>query len=112
MQKSIRRDLSIRISIMIFCISIGIGMVSYFFSVQYHNKEFEQTIKTQTKYFTDIFTLQLWVFDLNTTRELCKLISQSTQVSGLRLFNHNRELIFEQTPSILETILFTCSSHA
>jgi len=98
MQKSIRQDLSIRIGFVILFISISIGIVSYFFSIQYHKKEFAQTIEKQTKYFSDTFTLQLWLFDLNTTRELCKLISESTDVSGLRLFNHKKEIVFEQKP--------------
>ncbi len=98
MQKSIRQDLSIRIGVVILSISIVIGIFSYFFSIQYHEKKFKQTIEKQTKYISDTFTLHLWLFDLNTTKELCKLILESKEVSGLRLFDHKKEIIFEKKP--------------
>ena len=105
MQKSIRQDLSIRIGFMIFCISIVIGVVYYSFLIHYHDKEFKNSIENQTKHISDTFTLQLWLFDLNTTRELCKLLSKSPEVIGLRLLDHKKKVIFEQEPSHKEATI-------
>jgi two-component system, cell cycle sensor histidine kinase and response regulator CckA len=103
MQKSIRQDLSIRIGLAIFCISIVIGIVYYSFSIYYHENEFKKTIANQTKQLSDTFTVQLWLFDLNTTKKLCKLFSESPEVSGLRLLDHKKKVVFEQAPSHKET---------
>ena len=105
MQKSIRQDLSIRIGFIIFCISIVIGVVYYSFLIHYHDKEFKNSIENQTKHISDTFTLQLWLFDLNTTRELCKLLSKSPEVIGLRLLDHKKKVIFEQVPSHKEATI-------
>ena len=99
MQKSIRRDLSKKIGFLIFCISIVIGIVFYSFSIYYHEKEFKNAIASQTKQLSDTFTIQLWLFDLNTTKELCRLFSESPEVSGLRLLDHKKKVVFEQAPS-------------
>ena len=103
MQKSIRRDLSIKIGFVIFCISIVIGIVYYSFSVYYQEKEFRNAIGNETRLLFDTFTVQLWLFDLNTTKELCKLFSESPEVSGLRLLDHKKKVVFEQAPSHKET---------
>jgi len=103
MQKSIRQDLSIRIGLVIFCVSIVIGIVYYSFSIYSHKKEFENAIENQTKQLSDTFTLQLWLFDLNTTKELCRLFSESPEVSGLRLLDHKKKVVFEKAPSHQET---------
>jgi len=103
MQKSIRRDLSIKIGFVIFCISIVIGIVYYSFSVYYQEKEFRNAIGNETRLLFDTFTVQLWLFDLNTTKELCKLFSESPKVSGLRLLDHKKKVVFEQAPSHKET---------
>ena len=98
MHKSIRQDLSIRIGIVIFCISVVIGVGYYFFSNYQYEKEFNKAIANQTKQLSDTFTLQLWLFDLNTTRELCELFSESPEISGLRLRDHKKKIIFEKAP--------------
>ncbi|MBU0463079.1 MAG: response regulator [Proteobacteria bacterium] len=99
MQKSIRRDLSIGICFVIFFISVVIGIGYYSFSINYNEKKLKNFIENQTKHISDTFTLQLWLFDLNTTQELCKLLSKSKEISGLRLLDHKKKLIFEQEPS-------------
>ena len=103
MQKSIRRDLSIGICFVIFFISVAIGIGYYSFSINYNEKKFKTFIENQTKYISDTFTLQLWLFDLNTTQELCKLLSKSQEISGLRLLDHKKKPIFQQEPSHKET---------
>jgi PAS domain S-box-containing protein len=98
MLKSIRQDLSIRIGIVIFCISVVIGIGYYLFSDYHYEKEFDNAIANQTKQLSDTFTLQLWLYDLNTTRELCELFLESPEVSGLRLRDHKKKIIFEKAP--------------
>ncbi len=99
MQNSIRRDLSIRICFVIFFVSVVIGIGYYSFSMNYNEKKIKNFIEKQTKQISDTFTLQLWLFDLNTTQELCKLLSKSQAISGIRLFDHKKKLIFEQKPA-------------
>jgi len=99
MQKSIRQDLSTRIGVVIIVISTIIGAGYYSYSIHYHKKEFKKFIETQTNQLSDTFILQLWLFDLNTTRELCKLFSDAPTVSGLRLLDHNQDVVFEKNPS-------------
>ena len=103
MQKSIRQDLSIRIGFVIFCVSVLIGIVYYSFSIYHYEKEFKKVIAHQTRLLSDTFTVQLWLFDLNTTKELCKLFSESPEVSGLRLLDHKKKVVFEQAPAHQET---------
>ncbi|MCK5592303.1 MAG: HAMP domain-containing protein, partial [Candidatus Pacebacteria bacterium] len=96
MQKSIRRDLSIRIGLLILCISLVFGASYYIYSIDSHDKKFEISIEQQTKHIFNTLTVQLWLFDLNTTREFCKLVSESPNVCGLRLLDHKKEVIFAQ----------------
>ncbi len=96
MQKSLRQDLSIRIGLVILIISIIIGIAFYFFSINLSEKEFNKYIEHRTENIANTFTLQLWLFDLNTTRELCKLILDEPGVSGLQLLDHRKETIFDQ----------------
>jgi len=100
MQKSIRRDLSIRIGLVILVIGIIVGGAYYVYSSYYQEREFKSYIEHQTKQISDTFTLQLWLFDLNTTRELCKMFTGSPEVSGLRLLDHNKKVIFEKDTSL------------
>jgi len=99
MQKSIRKDLSTRIGLVILVISTIIGAGYYVYSIHYQEKAFKDFVAHQTNQLSNTFTLQLWLFDLNTTRELCKLFSDSPSVSGLRLLDHNRKVVFEKKPS-------------
>ena len=94
MQKSIRQDLSIRIGLVILVISTIIGAGYYVYSIHYQEKEFKNFVEHQTNQLSETFTLQLWLFDLNTTRELCEMFSDSPTVSGLRLLDHNRKVVF------------------
>lgn len=96
MRSSIRRDLSLRIGLVIFCVSLLIGMAFYGFSVHFGKKKFNEDINNQTKKLSDTFTLQLWLFDLATTKELCKLMLDSPDISAIRLLNHKKEVIFEK----------------
>ncbi len=96
MPKSIRRDLSIRIGFVIFLISIVIGVSYYTYSINQQKTDFVDSIDQQAKRIADTFTLQLWLFDLTTTRELCKLFTESSEVNGLRLLDQNKEIIFEK----------------
>ncbi|MBW2709727.1 MAG: PAS domain-containing protein [Deltaproteobacteria bacterium] len=105
MQKSIRQDLSIKISCVIFCISIIVGIVYYLFSIHYYDKELKSAIEHQTNHIANTFTAQLWLFDLNTTKELCKLLLESPEISGLRLLDHKKKVVFEQAPSHKKTIV-------
>ena len=99
MQKSIRQDLSIRIGLVIMVIGIIIGVAYYAYSISFQKREFKNYIDHQTKQISKTFALQLWLFDLNTTRELCKMFAGSPEVSGLRLLDHNRQVIFEKDTS-------------
>ncbi len=100
MQRSIQRDLSIRIGLVILVIGIIVGGAYYVYSSYYQEREFKNYIEHQTKQISDTFTLQLWLFDLNTTRELCKMFTGSPEVSGLRLLDHNKKVIFEKDTSL------------
>ena len=99
MQKSIRQDLSIRIGGVILAISMVIGAIYYVYSIRYQEKEFKDFVDHQTDQICDTFTLQLWLFDLSSTRKLCKMFSESPTVSGLRLLDHNRKVVFEKNAS-------------
>jgi len=96
MIKSIKQDLSIRIGLVIFCISTLIGIIYYSYSIHHQNLAFNNFTKQHTKDISEILTLQLWVFDFNTTRDLCLLFSQNLGVSGLRLLDHKKGIIFEK----------------
>ena len=99
MQKSIRQDLSTRIGLVILCISMTIGACYYAYSIRFHDREFRKSIEHQTQHISDTFTLQLWLFDLNTIRKLCEIFSASPEVQGLLLLDHKKEVIFKQEVS-------------
>lgn len=95
MQNSIRKALSIRIGLVILCVSVCIGVISLAFTVRLTEKEFKKSIEKQTKHLSDTFTQQLWLFDLNATQELSNLALHSSEIRGLRLLNHDKKLIVE-----------------
>jgi len=99
MLKSIRQDLSVRIGLVILCISVVIGLSYYTYSVHYQEIEFRNSIEQKTKNISDTFTLQLWLFDLNTTRELCKNFLEYPEVRGLILLDQNKKVIFRKEVS-------------
>ena len=96
MSKSIRRDLSIRISLVIFLVSLVIGAAYYSYAVVQHQKTFRKFVEQQTDHIADTFTLQLWLFDLSTSRQLCRIFSEDPSVVGLLLLGQNGEVIFRK----------------
>ncbi|MEE8432219.1 MAG: histidine kinase dimerization/phosphoacceptor domain -containing protein [Candidatus Desulfatibia sp.] len=96
MYKSIRRDLSVGIGLVVLCVSIIVGSVYYFISVKIVEKEFNSYISQQTRSIADMFSIQLWLFDLNNTKKLGKLLLNSPQIAGLILKDHNEEIIFNE----------------
>ncbi|MBF0278884.1 MAG: response regulator [SAR324 cluster bacterium] len=90
--------MSLRIGLIILCIGLLIGGAYYLLSVHLSEKEFNGYIKDQTKSISNAFALQLWLFDLNTTQDLCKLLIDSPRISGLRVLDHRKEIICEQVP--------------
>jgi PAS domain S-box-containing protein len=96
MPKSIRRDLSARISLVIFLVTLAIGAGYYTYAVGQHQKTFKDFVEQQTDHIADTFTLQLWLFDLHTTRQLCQIFSEDPYVVGLLLLDHNKEVVFQK----------------
>ena len=99
MPQSLWYDLSIRLGLVIFCTSAIIGATYQFFSVQTTKKELVAHVETQAASIADTFTLQLWLFDLNTTRKLCDLLVNSQAIDGLLLTDHKGEVIFRKFTS-------------
>jgi PAS domain S-box-containing protein len=104
MPKSIRRDLSTRIGLVIVCVNIAIGICYYTYSIRLHHRDFKASITYQTEHIADTFTLQLWLYDLNTTQELCKIILESPEIKGLTLLDHNKKIIFQRDATTNHTI--------
>lgn len=95
-QQSISRILNTRIALVVICVNVFVFILFYFFSVQLAEQEFQQTLKQQTNHLAGTFTQQLWLFDLNTTERLANMAYESQQVSGLRLVDHDGQLLVEK----------------
>ncbi|PLX50675.1 MAG: hypothetical protein C0613_03335 [Desulfobulbaceae bacterium] len=96
MPKSIRRDLSLRIGLVIFLVSLVIGVAYYSYAVAQHQKTFRKFVEQQTDHIAETFTLQLWLFDLQTTRQLCQIFSEDPSLVGLLLLDQNGEVVFQK----------------
>lgn len=96
MQSSIRRALSIRIGLLIFCISVFTGLISFTFYIYSAEEEFQSNIEQQTRHLSSSFTQQLWLFDMNATQKLSSLAVDSPEVRGLRLLDKDKELLIEK----------------
>ncbi len=96
MPKSIRRDLSVRISLLIFLVTLAIGAGYYTYAVGLHQKTFRAFVEQHTDHIAAPVTLQLWLFDLPTTRQLCRIFAEDPDVVGLLLLDHNKEVVFQK----------------
>lgn len=100
MKRTLRLDLSLRIGVVILLISFSIAVAYFVVATQKYETEFKSNIQQQTHNFAKVFTLQLWLFDLNTTSELCQIFSESPDIAGIELQDHNQEYIFQNTANI------------
>ncbi len=105
MQTSIRQALSTRIGLVIICVNIVIGTCYYSYSVRLHNNNFLSSAQSQAEHIADTFSLQLWLYDLSTTRKLCNLFLESPEIKGLYLLDHNKQIIFSKDVTTTKTIL-------
>jgi PAS domain S-box-containing protein len=96
MAKSIRQDLGVRIGLVILLVSLAIGAAYYGYAMGQHRQAFRDFVEQHTSHIADTFTLQLWLFDLHTTRQLCQIFAEDPTVAGLLLRDHNNEVIFQK----------------
>jgi len=95
-QQSISKILNTRIAAVVICVNIIICILFFFFSVRLSEKEFQKTLNQQTEHLVGTFTQQLWLFDLNTTERLADLAYGSPDVSGIRLLDHDGQVLVER----------------
>lgn len=95
MKNSIRRDLSIRLSFMIFIIGTIIGTSYSFYSVRNSQQEFDSEITQQTQNISSMLTLQLWLFDISTTQKLCTHLLNSSLITGITVLDSQRQNVFQ-----------------
>ncbi|MBF0287889.1 MAG: response regulator [SAR324 cluster bacterium] len=105
MENSLRRELSLRIGFVILFVSIVIGGSYYFIFANFSEKEFKNDIENQTANISNIFTLQLWIFDLNTVKNFCSLLTNSPEIVGLRLLDHKEVVICKLDPPPQKNII-------
>lgn len=105
MQTSIRQALSTRIGLVIICVNIVIGICYYSYSVRLHNRNFVSAAESQAEHIADTFTLQLWLYDLSTTKKLCNILLESPEIKGLSLLDHHKKTIFSRGATSPSTIL-------
>lgn len=95
MKNSIRRDLSIRLSFMIFIIGTIIGISYSFYSIQNSQQEFDNEITQQTQNISSMLTLQLWLFDISTTQKLCSHLLNSSLITGITITDSEKKYVFQ-----------------
>ncbi|MDM8535603.1 ATP-binding protein [Desulfobacterales bacterium HSG17] len=96
MYKSIRRDLSAGIGVAVLCVCLTTGAIYYFFTMKMVERDFNEYITHQTKSIADMFTIQLWLFDLNNIRKLGKLLLNSPQITGIILKDFSQIIILNE----------------
>lgn len=95
MKNSIRRDLSIRLSFMLFIIGTIIGVSYSLYSVHHSQQEFDNEITQQTQNISSMLTLQLWLFDISTTQKLCSHLLNSSLITGITVLDSERQNVFQ-----------------
>jgi len=95
-KQSISRILNIRIALILIATNLLIGLAFYSFFVQLAEKEFQRHSKIQAKHIGDTFSQQLWLFDLGAVEQLGKLLFSGPGVTGLRLLDHEKNIIIEK----------------
>ncbi len=96
MEHSLSKTLNIRIGLVVLSVTLFISALFFVFSVRLAESEFKENIALQTKHLSDAFTQQLWLFDLNTTLKLSDLALDAPGLRGLRLLDHNKQVIIDK----------------
>ncbi|MFO8070484.1 MAG: hypothetical protein R6V85_01300, partial [Polyangia bacterium] len=81
---------------MIFLVTLAIGAGYYSYAVGQHQKKFKDFVEEHADHIAAPLTLQLWLFDLHTSRQLCRTFSEEPYVVGLLLRDHNKEVVFQK----------------
>ncbi len=96
MNISLRNALIFRLSLVVICVNIIISIIFYTFSVRLAKDEFLSSISVESVHFADIFTEQLWLYDIKALNHLANMAFENPDVIGIKLQDHKDNLILNK----------------
>ena len=96
MKISLRNALIFRLSLVVICVNIIISILFYSFSVRLAKEEFLSSIAVESVHFADIFTQQLWLYDIKALNHLADMAFENPDVIGISLQDHKNNPILSK----------------
>ncbi len=94
MRSSIRKDLTVRLSLVIGFVGLAIGLGSYAASVRSLERELHKQAVLRADLASDILARHLWTYDVAAIREICRLFSETGTATGISVQGERGEVIF------------------
>ena len=96
MAQTIGKTLIVRLFLMIACVNVAISATFYFDSLRLAETEFQSAIQIEVEQLANIFTQQLWLFDLRTTEQLAIMALNNPDIEGISLHDQKGDVLFEK----------------